>query len=413
MRIIRYGVCSLIAFTVAAFGGVEWWGVATVEVGAAVLFLVWGALAIGRDYADLQWNWLFFPMLGIAVLVGAQQTLGLSAYHYATKVEIVRGVAYLMLCFVVANTFRTSEDRISFAWFLVTLSFIFALFGIAQRLAFDGKLYWLIPVPDGAEPFASFVNRDHFAGFVELTAPIGLALLFNRAHRSDKSPLLVLFTAISTVALLLSGSRGGIVSFAVAVFVVAILSPQAFAKRRRLIGALSLGMVIVGVALWLGARSTIDRFAVTPEITIAANQRVTMDRGTWNIFLSHRWIGAGLGTLETVYPHFALSYDKRTVDHAHNDYLEFLAETGGAGGLLGLGFIAVLLTAGIWNLHSAHNASDRAFTAGGLAACAALLVHSFVDFNLHIPSNTLLFLLLATLICSSTSAQSRYDQMVS
>lgn len=413
MRAIRFGICALVAFAVAAFGGVEWWGVAIIEVGAVVLFLIWGVAALRQGFAKIDWNWLYLPMLGIAALVGAQQLFGFSAYLYATKVEIVKAVAYVILCFLAANSFRTSENRMSFAWFLATLSFIFAVFGIAQLLAFDGKLYWLISLPDGAEPFASFVNRDHFAGFVELTVPLGLAILFNRAHSRDKRALLVLFAVIPTVALLLSGSRGGIVGFAVAILVVVILSPQAFIGRRKLFGALSLGLLITGLALWLGASSTIGRFVPDSTTSITKAQRIAMDRDTWRIYLTHPWTGTGLGTLETVYPQFASFYDKRVVDHAHIDYLEFLAETGGMGGLVGAGFIAVLLVAGVQNWRSAPNANDRAFIAGGLAACAALLVHSFVDFNLHIPSNTLLFLLLATLVCARTPARSQNDQIAS
>lgn len=392
------------AFSVVAFGGVEWWGVAALEIGAAVLFLVWGMLVLRRRCADLDWNWLYLPMLGVAVLVGAQRIFGLSAYPFATKVEIVKGVALLVLCFLATSSYRTSADRMSFAWFLATLSFSFAIFGIAQQLAFDGKLYWLIPLPDGAEPFASFVNRDHYAGFVELTAPLALAMLCNVAHRKDKTALLVLFTIVPTLALLLSGSRGGILGFAVAILVIAILSRRALTTRRKLFGVLSLGILIGGLSLWLGSSSTLGRFAPSPTVALTKSQRLAMDKDTWKIYLAHPWTGTGLGTLETVYPQFASFDDKRVVDHAHNDYLEFLAEAGTTGGLLGAGFIAVLLVAGIQNWRSAADADDRAFFAGGLAACEALLVHSFADFNLHIPSNALLFLILATLACAKIPA---------
>jgi hypothetical protein len=40
----------------------------------------------------------------------------------------------------------------------------------------------------------------------------------------------------------------------------------------------------------------------------------------------------------------------------------------------------------------------------GFVACAGLLVHSFVDFNLHLPANALLFFLMATLATSPISA---------
>ena len=98
-----------------------------------------------------------------------------------------------------------------------------------------------------------------------------------------------------------------------------------------------------------------------------------------------------------VYPRYASFYDGRVVDHAHNDYLELLADAGMVGGALGLCLIAVLYWRGLANLRGAKSAVARAAIAGSLSACTGLLLHSFVDFNLHIPSNAMIFLLLACL----------------
>lgn len=400
MKAIRIGICTVIAFAAGAFGGIEWWAVGIAEIGAAGLFLLWGILALRQGRADIAWNWIYLPMLGIAALSGIQRLFAMSAYPYATNVELLKGVTYLVLCFLAAESFRITEDRVALTWFLVTLSFVIAVFGIVQRFSFDGRLYWLIPLPDGAEPFGPFVNRDHFAGFVELTAPLGLAMLLNGAYRRDKIVLLTLFTTMPIVALLLSSSRGGIVGFVVATLVVVALSRPMLARRKQMLGVLTLGILAGVFAFWLGANATIGRFERMSPTALTNSQRLAMDRDTWRIFLDHPWMGTGLGTLETVYPKYASFYDGRVVDHAHNDYLEFLAETGGAGGVLGAGFIALLLWGGIRNWRSAADAGDRAFLIGALAACAALLVHSGVDFNLHIPSNALLFLLLTTLACA-------------
>ncbi len=126
-----------------------------------------------------------------------------------------------------------------------------------------------------------------------------------------------------------------------------------------------------------------------------------MFKDTWQIFLHNPWAGTGLGTLETVYPRYASYYDGRRVEHAHNDYLELLAEMGWPGGLCGLAFLVILFRSALPNLRSARSPVSRSFYSGAVAACVGLLVHSFVDFNLHIPSNALLFLLLACLATSS------------
>ena len=68
-----------------------------------------------------------------------------------------------------------------------------------------------------------------------------------------------------------------------------------------------------------------------------------MRRGTWRIFVDHPWTGTGLGTLQVVFPPYETFYDGRVVNHAHNDYLEALAETGVAGGLCCALFLGMLL----------------------------------------------------------------------
>jgi len=120
-----------------------------------------------------------------------------------------------------------------------------------------------------------------------------------------------------------------------------------------------------------------------------------MYKDTWRIFVDHPWIGTGLGTLQFVYPRYESRYDGYVVDHAHNDYLELLADTGVAGGFCGIAFLVLLFRQGFLNLRSATTPFGVAFHSGGLAACSGLLLHSAVDFNLHIPSNALLFFLIA------------------
>jgi hypothetical protein len=261
MKAIRISICALTTFAVAAFGGVEWWGGGVLEIGAAGLFLLWGILAVRQGFAEISWNWLYIPLLGVAALVATQDSLGLSAYPYATKIEFLKYTAYLLLCFLAAESFRAVKNREALAWFLVTLSFAVALFGIAQYLAFNGKLYWLVPVPDGAEPFGPYVNRDHFAGFVELTAPLGLAMLFGRACRRDKMTMLGMLTAVPIVALMLCGSRGGMIGFLVALAMVVMLSRPSRMGRKKLLGALAVGTVVGAFALWLGAGKSFARFA--------------------------------------------------------------------------------------------------------------------------------------------------------
>jgi O-antigen ligase len=130
---------------------------------------------------------------------------------------------------------------------------------------------------------------------------------------------------------------------------------------------------------------------------VSETKRASMRRGAWNIFLDHPVLGTGLGTLQQVYPPYETLYDGKIVNHAHNDYLEILAETGIMGGLCCAWFLAGLFTGALRHVESEGNSFANTLRLCGLTACCGLLVHSLVDFNLHIPSNLLLFLLMSLL----------------
>ncbi|HEV2224123.1 MAG TPA: O-antigen ligase family protein [Candidatus Acidoferrales bacterium] len=409
MSAIRIGIWSLLAFAVLADGGVPDWSTAVLEIAAALLFVFWGIVAVRRRKTDLRPNWLYLPVLGLIVFCVAQKFFGLSVYPYATKIELLKWIAYFALAFLTVEAFRGGAQLKAFSVFLVSFGFLVALFAIAQHYTFNGKLYWFVPLPQSSEPFGPFVDRDHFAGFVELTAPFGLAMLFDGTWRAEKAALVALFTAVPIAALLLCGSRGGIVGFAFASLFLIFVLRRPNVGIRRLFALASLIILCGSFVLWLGASTTMQRFETLTVSDISRDQRVSMDRDTWRIFLDHYSTGTGLGTLETVFPQYETSYTERIVDHAHNDYLELLAETGVIGGLLGLAFIVLLFREGLANLNSRQRQSDHCFYAGALASCSALLLHSFVDFNLHVPANALLFLLLATLASTDRRLRDRWN----
>lgn len=102
------------------------------------------------------------------------------------------------------------------------------------------------------------------------------------------------------------------------------------------------------------------------------------------------------GTFATAFPHYSVFYDGFFINHAHDDYLELLLETGSAGFGVGVWFIVVLYREGLRNLRPARISPAALVSAAALAGCTGLLAHSFTDFNLHIPANAALFYVLCT-----------------
>lgn len=405
MNAVRMGIYALVVFAVLSFGGVEPWGQGILEIGAAALFVLWGFMAIRESKFEFYWNWLYLPILGLLCLGLAQCVFRISVYPYMTKLELLAWLAYALLFFLTCQSVRTGKQMKQLIWFLTILGFVVSLFGILQHFTFNGKLYWFVPLPDGANPFGPFVNADHFAGFVELTVPLGLALLLFPPRHRDKTPLLLLFTIVPVGAVLLSASRGGILGLMVELFLLLFLSRSHRVERKRLLGGAVVALVAVCFLVWLGVGHAIERFEQLGH-GISTQVRLEIDLDSAHIFADHPWVGTGLGTLAVVYPGYASFYDGRRVEHAHNDYLELLADTGVIGGLLGLSFVGLFFWRAMANFASAKPSLARASIAGALVAGSGLLFHSLVDFNLHIPSNALLFLLVCWMATSEKRASS-------
>ena len=397
MKLIRIGLCSLVVFGVLSHGAVEDWARAVLEIGAALLFLAWAVRAYLTQERQFVVSPLLLPLVALSLLALGQWFFHRTASSYGTRMELQLLLAELLLLFLASQAFRTIEDWRSFVWFVMSFGFFVALFGILQHLTFNGKLYWFREMRFGGIPFGPYVNRNHFAGFTELVIPVSLVPLVLGKVRRERWFLVSLFAVVPIGALVLSASRGGIISFGVevgALFLWLVL--RRTVGKHLLTGGAVLLLAFLMVS-WLGVQQLVERFSSLQSLEVTVGKRASMRADTWRIFLDHPWTGTGLGTLELVFPAYETLYDGRIVNHTHNDYLEGLAETGIAGGLCCLWFLGVLLFDSLRRLSQPIGAFASTVQLSALIACLGFLTHSLVDFNLHIPGNALLFFLMANL----------------
>jgi len=314
--------------------------------------------------------------------------------------ELLLLVSDLVLLFLAVQAFRTLQDWRGFIWFGMVFGFLISIFGILQHLTFNGKLYWFREIHYGGIPFGPYVNRNHFAGFVELLLPLALVPLLLGRVRRERWPVVTLFAVVPIGALFLSVSRGGIVSFGVELAVLALVMIQRRTMGKQLFAGAAVLLLALLMVFWLGVGQLLQRFSSFQSLEVTAGKRASMRRDTGQIFLHNPVSGTGLGTLQIVYPQYESLYDGKIVNHTHNDYLEALAETGILGGLCCAWFLGVLLSESLKRLRQLHDSFAGALQLSGLVACAGFLVHGLVDFNLHIPSNAFLFFLMAHLATS-------------
>lgn len=414
-------VTSVLA--VLAYGTVEPWSLALFELNALFIAVLLAIRFVFQPKTDWG-NWRIALPLAVWLLFSAAQfAFSLTLDRQATKEASVKLLALTVYFLAALVTLRTSERRKIALVTLTVFGFAVSLFAILQRLTYNGKMYWVRPVSAYIAPFGPYGNYNHFAGMVELLLPLPLAyLLFAKINLEQR--LLWLFSVVlMAVALIFSLSRGGILALGIelaALMLFAKWDRLQSVRSGRLPGpaearpAMSNGMLgnglmlggalaaVVVLALWIGYEPLSKRFGTVREGAgeYSVVTRTEYWRGAWQMFLDHPIAGVGLGAFPTAYPSYGHSSAKNErLEQAHNDYLQLLADSGLIGALVGLWFLFELIRTArrqFQTLNRARNL-DRALVIGGYVAMLGIAVHSFLDFNLQIAANALLFLLVVAL----------------
>ena len=311
-------------------------------------------------------------------------TGALSLVPYRTLSEVLKAVAFFTV-FSIASIYFISRDRLKA--FIIALSlfgFCLAVFAIVQKATWNNRIYWFRELSMGGEAFGPFVNRNHFAGFIGMVIPLTLGFAITR-HSREKKILYGFLAIIMSVALFFSLSRGGIVSFFAGMLLFAVLLLVDRLRQRKVWVIGIFVAVVLCYLVWLGMDPIVQRFY---ETDITKEQRLIAWSSTLTAVKDFWFTGSGLGTFMNIFPIYSPSSIQSIYDHAHNDYLEFLLETGVVGILFLAAFVALLVRAAV---RSSFEDSPGIMLMAALSSAATVMVHSVFDFNLHILSNLLLF----------------------
>ena len=295
-------------------------------------------------------------------------------------------------------------------WILVAPVIAIALL---ESLLAWGQFYSVQASTEVRPVSGSYVNRNHFAGLLEMALPLSLAwaiAIWGKASKREHRPArIALLTAnlLGIAAIILAGVIGSLsrMGFAASLAGIAIVAigwlvardRQAPVSRWLWLVPVLLPVVIV---LFVSSNAMVLRFADGSETSgITADGRNLIWKETLRLITAYPWTGTGLGAYEQgLYP-FRTVAPAMTVDFAHNDYLQALAELGLVGGAMALAFAIWIL----WKpLSLALRPGSKRLTlcAGLVGAFLAIGLHSFVDFNLYIPANALVLAWLAGIAVS-------------
>jgi O-antigen ligase len=433
-RLIFLMLCVGIVLTTLLYGTVHYWALAAFALSAAGIVCLWTLDALVLRSTSLSLNRLQWPILGMIVLgliqllplrapdnaglaISPARTLSLDPY--ATRLVIVQ-VASLFVYFAATLIFTDTSRRLRTLVRTITIfGFLLAMFGLMQSLTSDGtRVYWFRQLTESTA-FGPFINRHHFAGYMELAIAIPLGLLFTGAVERHKRLLYSFAAMLMGVALLMTNSRGGAISLGAEILFLAVVGTtarsrhgQRLPRRERARAAMVraglaflLIVALIGGALAFGGADIFTRLLGTPTASDPTTGRAHFWSVALNVIKAYPITGSGLGSFGVIYTRYDSRNGLFRLEQAHNDYLQTLSDGGIIGGALGLWFIWILFRRGFARRET-HDRFRRGVITGALAGCFAVLVHSFFDFTLHTTANALLFLILAAL----ATQDSRVDQ---
>jgi len=242
----------------------------------------------------------------------------------------------------------------------------------------------------------TYPNRNHFAGLLEMALPLAVAggVAF---WRNDRKQWLGPAVMAAVSALLLFGTVVSLsrMGFLAALFGLLVLGILMLGGRRRAIAGAVTGTVLIAAFFLLPTDEWILRFAsMTQAEDIASDSRALIWRDTLSLIRDHWMTGVGMGAFEPVFFAYKNVAPLYSVDYAHNDYMQYLAELG----VVGFGIAAAILGRCLYWM--TRGLGKSLLVAGAWASVAAMAAHSLVDFNLYIPAN---LMVLAWIIGTATA----------
>ncbi len=433
------------------FGAVYPWAYGLLEIGVLAAFLPWLWRGLhSPDPGPRPSGWGLACLMGFVALAGLQLVplpqelvkwlaepihrlwhldflppdiarpralLPLSLYPFATANTWILFLCYL-LAFCLAAALAAPRGQAlrpgALVWLIILTGFMVAAVGIAQK-GLEAKAIYGFFSPRHSKFFTGpYVNYNHFAGYLELAIPLGVSVVAFALGPGRRSPATASLAwlcggavVIMTAALFMSRSRGGILAFSLVALGQVLVITALFGLRRMGGRFVAIGLVVL-ILLGVGAhmtdwRQTLPRFSALFHQDPTENIRWKLFKDILRMSGQMPLTGTGLGTFAVGYPPFKTITRQGLFTHAHNDYLEILAETGWPGLLLFLGFAAWVLRRGVGALARALSRRNRGdpeparralLLTGSLGGVVSLLVHGLVDFNLRIPANALTWFVL-------------------
>ncbi len=447
---------GLLIFTPLAFGTVETWSIAIMEAATFFALLLFLLEKIRQKETALYEIPGIIPLLcflsyivlqliplpsGIMAIIspetyGLYQTtrsfdqpiawMSFSINKKATVEEFFRILSYGAFYMLTVQILTDRKLLKRVITVLVVFASVLSLFGILQHILSNNRIFWLRELTMGGTPFGPYVNRNHYAGLMEMLFPLVLGLfLYYKPHVSYKSfreKITELFNLQSTNIYILLGfagvligtsvfltlSRSGIVSLCLSMALFGFMVMMRGMSRKRGVIIMIIFLLIALSVGWFGWDPIFERFEkIMNAQGDISEQRLQLWSDSSHIIRDFPVTGTGFGSYINIYPRYRTISGEAIADHAHNDYIELLSNGGVIAFLIFLWFILTVFYKSFRTYMRRHELYSIYIFLGCIAGIISLLMHSTTDFNLHIGANGLYFVFLFGLAVSAASTRLR------
>jgi len=361
------------------------------EILVALLTATWLARGVRRRQLNVRAGAIVVVALAMVAL--ATLSIGYADDRPAAIKESLKWLELLLAVVIVVDL--AAQPRLA-RWVIGAM-----LVAGAAEAAY-GALQFVTDAGPGAfqlsgalRAFGHFDQPNPFAGYLTTILPLALCMALCPANPTRFRWLSLGAAGLLGVGIGLSQSRGAWLGAAVASLCL-LLAWSRFTRRLlipcALGGALALALAVSGLlpaAILDRLAQTIEYFGVFDvrivEVTSenwAVVERMAHWQAGWYMFVDHPWLGVGAGNYAAAYPQYFVGSWREALGHAHNYYLNILAELG----VVGCSFLLLLLALAFRQLGGALVRSElqretfwRAVLAGVFGGLIVFCIHNMFD----------------------------------
>lgn len=317
--------------------------------------------------------------------------------EYVARKELLWVLTYLAILFLTLNHLRDPKRMIALFVVLLVLAMGMSLFALRQYITGSSQVWHLIRPAYGFRGSGTFIYPNHFAAFLELLLPFGVAVLFLGSFSWRFKIIIAYCTIWIAIGLYVSFSRAGWIA---SILGLLILLPLILRNKKSQI--LGFGMVVILLIAVLGwelkTGQIQKRFApITGEGQFTdLGMRLKIWNAARNVWLREPLFGAGPGHFDYRFRPYRHPIMQMRPGRAHNDYLDLLADWGIAGAVpLLVGLLLFFWPAAREWFSTFKNANlpiseSRLIILTGAAGLISILAHALVDYQMHLPANAIL-----------------------